>query len=182
MIKLSILICTTSARENIIQPLLKNLRHQMKRFQEQVELIINEHETDVVGKKRNDLLKLATGEWVVFVDSDDRVSGDYVKLILRALKANPDAVGISGVITTNGKSPHQWHISKDYKRWYKEGKTYYRTPNHISPIRKTLALKAMFPEISYGEDFEYSMRVLPLIQTECKVKGNIYSYLYNDRK
>lgn len=154
----------------------------MKRFPEQVELLINDHETEIVGTKRNQLLKQATGEWVVFIDSDDRIAGDYVRLIMRALKTNPDAVGISGIITTNGKNAHQWHISIDNKRWYKEGRTYYRTPNHISPIRRTLALKAKFPDIGFGEDYEFSMRVLPLIKTETKVKGNIYSYLYDDRK
>lgn len=181
-IRLSILILTTSSRSEIIKPLLRNLNHQIKAKSDQVELLINDHETDNVGKKRNDLLRQAKGEWVVFIDSDDRVSGDYVRLILKALKTNPDCLGISGVITTNGKNAMQWHISKDYGEWSKKGRTYLRTPNHISPIKREIALQAMFPEIMYGEDYEYSMRVLPLLKTEVKVKGNIYSYLFNSKK
>ncbi len=180
--KLSILIATTSARDKVIKPLLENLNQQISKKPDEVELIINDHETDNVGKKRNDLLRLSKGEYVVFIDSDDEVSKYYVPLILRACRGNPDCIAISGVMTTNGTKPHQWHISKKYKKWYKEGRIFYRTPNHISPIKREIALKAMFPEIMYGEDYEYSMRVLPFLNTENRVKGNIYKYLYNSKK
>lgn len=180
--RLSILICTTSTREKVIRGLLRNLNHQIKKYPLEVELLINGHETDNVGKKRNDLLLQANGTHCVFIDSDDMVSKDYVKLILNALRSDPDCVGISGIITTNGKDLRQWHISKEYGTWYKKGRNYYRTPNHISPIRTELARKVMFPEISHGEDAVFSRNVHPLLKSEVIIKGNIYSYLYNSKK
>ena len=180
--RLSILICTTSAREKVMRGLMRNLNHQIKQFEGQVEIIINDHETDIVGKKRNDLLNLAKGDYVVAIDSDDEVSMDYVKLILRAAKEGSDCIGISGIITTNGRNPKQWHISKDYGSWYEKNRVYYRTPNHISPIKRELALKVMFPEIQFAEDADFSKRVLPHLKTESKVKGNIYTYKYISKK
>lgn len=181
--RLSVLICTTSAREKVIQPLLKNLKHQINQYANEVEVIINDHETDIVGKKRNDLLKLANGTHVVFIDSDDQVSPHYIKLILKALRTDPDAVGISGMITTNGRNPRKWHISKDYGLpWRTENKTYLRTPNHISPIRREIALKAKFPDIQFAEDYEFSLRVFPIIKTEVKIKGTLYYYQYSNKK
>lgn len=175
LIKLSILIPTTSARSEIIKPLLECLRKQIV---DGVELIICDHETDCVGKKRNDLLNMAHGEYIVFVDSDDHVVPNYVRLILQAITTNPDCVGISGFMTTNSGNGRQWHISKDYETWHEKEGVYYRTPNHISPVRRELALQAGFPEIQYGEDRVYSERLYPLLKKEVKIKQPLYHYDY----
>lgn len=181
MVKLSILIPTTLSREPVFRGLLRNLTHQAKKYIGEVEILINRNEEDNVGKKRNDLLKQAGGEYVVFVDSDDLVSRDYVQLLLNAAKKGSDCIGISGVITTNGKKPMQWHISLDYKKWFKKGRTYFRTPNHISPVKREIALKVMFPEVTFGEDAVYSEGIYPLLKTETKVPGNIYHYQYSTK-
>lgn len=179
LITLSILIPTTKSREKVFSILKKEIERQIEGLP--VELLINEHETDNVGKKRNDLLRQAKGTWVVSIDSDDHISKDYVNKILKATETNPDCIGISGYITTNGKNKKQWHISKKYGTWYQLGGVYYRTPNHISPVKREIALKAMFPEISFGEDAGYSERILPLLKTEVVVKGDIYHYDFKNK-
>lgn len=185
MIKLSILIPTTSARAEVIKPLLVDLRSQMliaNLLGGQVELIIDNHESDKVGTKRNRLLSMASGEYIVFVDSDDLVSASYISQILRATITQPDCIGISGVITTNGIGERPWHISKDFQMWFERSGVYYRTPNHISPVKRELALLAGFPEISFSEDYEYSMRLLPLLKTEVKIPGTLYYYRYESKQ
>jgi len=144
-----------------------------------IEIISDDSMDYNIGTKRNKLLQQAKGEYIVFIDDDDQISHDYVSKILQACKSGFDCIGISGIITTNGSDKRQWHISKDYGRWYtgNDG-TYFRTPNHISPVKRELALQAGFPEISFGEDAEYSRRLLPLLKTETKVEGNIYHYDY----
>jgi hypothetical protein len=59
---------------------------------------------------------------------------------------------------------------------------YFRTPNHISPVRRELALQAGFPDVTYAEDREYSKRLLPLCKNEAKIKGSIYHYKYISKK
>lgn len=173
MIKLSILIATMPSRKSSLDELVKSLWRQGK---SNFEILWDNSMDYNVGIKRNKLLDRASGEYVVFIDDDDHISDNYIAKIIGATDTNPDCIGISGIITTNGKNKRQWHISKDYGRWYEAKSIYYRTPNHISPVKRELAIQAGFPEISYGEDAEYSKRLLPLLKTEVKVKGNIYHY------
>lgn len=183
-IKLSILIATTSARNEIIKPLLAEIHRQIgKEEGDKVELIINDHETDCIGKKRNDLLAQAKGDYVAFIDSDDHIANIYISTILTEIEfISPDCIGINGIITTNGRNERKWFISKEYGRWYEENGIYYRTPNHISPVRRELALQAGFPEVRFAEDFAYSMRLLPLLKTECLITRPLYHYDYDDTK
>lgn len=179
--KLSILIATMPSRKECFARLLNRLDSQLP-INGSVEILWDDSMEYNIGTKRNKLLERSSGEYVVFIDCDDLVSKDYVRKILLAAKSNPDAIGISGWMTTNGKNKRSWHISKDYGSWYTKGRVYYRTNNHISPIKRTIALQAGFPEISRGEDAVYSERVKTLIKTEVKIKGDLYYYLYNSKK
>lgn len=132
-----------------------------------------------IGVKRNRLLNLAKGEYIVFVDDDDKISENYISEILQACVSGADCIGINGVITTNGGDERKWFISKEYGLWFTGADgNYYRTPNHISPVRRELALQAGFPEISFAEDYEYSMRLLPLLKTESLISIPLYHYDY----
>jgi glycosyltransferase involved in cell wall biosynthesis len=177
---LSILIATMPKRKKSFQALISNLINQ--EGIEHVEILHDDSMRYNIGVKRNKLLQRAKGEMVVFADDDDHVAHNYIPLILEACKENCDCIGISGIITTNGKNEKQWHISKEFNSWYTKDNIYYRTPNHISPVRRELALKAGFPEIKFGEDYEYSMRLLPLLKTETVISGNIYWYKYTSKK
>lgn len=178
MIKLSILIATMPIRAHK----LANLRQVLDRqLTPEVEVITDISMNYNIGIKRNKLLGLASGKYIVFQDDDDLIASDYIEKILNAIETEPDCIGISGVITTNGRNEMQWHISKDFKMWHQRGNIYYRTPNHISPVKRELALAAGFPEISFGEDYEYSMRLLPMLKTEVKIPGTLYHYRYESK-
>lgn len=129
-----------------------------------------------IGTKRNKLLQQARGEYVVFCDDDDLVTPDYVGKIFSGMGA--DCIGISGIMTVDGRDLRQWHISREYGSWHEKDGVFLRTPNHISPVRREIALKVGFPDIEHGEDYAYSMGLLPLLKTENKVEGNIYHYKY----
>lgn len=176
--RLSILIATMPSRMAQYNRLIKSLPNS----NEEVEVLSDDSMEYNIGVKRNKLLERASGDYIVFVDDDDSISKDYVKLILKAAETNPDCIGICGIITTNGIKRRKWFISKDYGRWYEKDKVYYRTPNHISPVKREIALKAMFPKIKFGEDAVYSERLLPYLKTEVKIKERIYHYDYNSQK
>lgn len=176
--KLSILILTIPGREHLLEQLLARLRPQL--VSKPVEVLIHRGK-GTIGFKRNALLRRAEGEWVVYVDDDDLVAYGYVDKILLALEQDPDCVGISGLLISKGKQRH-WHISKDYGQWHEKDGVYFRTPNHISPVRKSIALTVGFPEINFGEDAAYSRGILPLLKTEVKIEGVMYVYRYNSNK
>lgn len=185
--EISILIATLPIRSYMFDKLVFKLYDQIRKSgnRNSVEIIYDDSSPIVmnIGQKRNALLKRAKGDYITFIDDDDTISDDYILKIVKACKSGADCIGISGIITTNGQNEQPWHISKDFERWFVRGNTYYRTPNHISPVKRELALKAGFPEISHGEDYEYSMILLPLLKTETKIEGNIYHYDYrNDKK
>lgn len=175
-IRLSILIATMPSRAGYLFRLAGILTPQLT---DDVEVVIDCSMEYNIGTKRNKLLETAKGDYITYIDDDDSVSTDYVSKILGALGA--DCVGISGVITNNGGNAKQWHISKEYMHWHEKDGIYLRTPNHISPVKRELALKAGFPEIASGEDAEYSLRLFPLLKTENKIEGNIYWYDYRSK-
>lgn len=177
-LRLSVLIATMPNRRESYKRLLESMGYMIKSYPN-VEIITDDSMDYNIGVKRNKLLQKAKGDYIVFCDDDDLVSFNYIDYIFRAIKDNPDCIAINGIITTNGQNERKWFISKEYGKWYTgpDG-TYYRTPNHISPVKRELALQAGFPEISFGEDAEYSRRLLPLLKTESIITEPIYHYDY----
>jgi glycosyltransferase involved in cell wall biosynthesis len=176
---LSILICTIPERKDKLNQLLANLNAQNTYTDVEI-LVCTDNKEMSIGEKRNKILEAAKGDFIVFIDDDDEVSEDYIKLIYDTIINNPDidCIGIQGTITFDGVNEKQWYISKDFGSWYEANNIFYRTPNHISPVKRTHALKTGFPSIQFGEDSDYSHRLLPLLQREEKINKNIYIYKY----
>lgn len=180
MIKLSILICTVPNRKKELDRLLKVLEVQM--VPEVEVLTFSDNFEWSIGEKRNELVKDASGEYVAFIDDDDLVSYDYISSILKATKDNPDVIGITGIITTNGKNPKKFIHSATVKEWCEKDGIYYRCPNHLNPVKRSLAIQVPFPSKCYGEDKDYSLKLLPLLNTEIEINHPIYFYLFDDTK
>jgi len=178
-VKLSILIATMPSRKQLCEELVNGiLAPQVSKHYLDVECIIDDCMAYNIGIKRNKLLEKSNGNYIVFCDDDDSISSNYISSILKAIESKPDCVGINGIITFNGCHEKKWFISKEYGSWYEKNNIYYRTPNHISPVKRELALQAGFPEIAFGEDAEYSRRLLPLLKTETIINEPIYHYRY----
>lgn len=180
--RFSILICSLFKRKGSLQRLLTIIDQQIK-DRDDVECLTNTDDgLKPVGTKRNELLESATGDYIAFVDDDDIVSDDYVNKIVEAISVNPDVVGIEGIITENGQNPRKFIHSLQYKEWFEKDGIYYRNPNHLSPVRRDLALQARFPRDKYfGEDKDYSLRLLKYLKTEVYIPGPIYYYLYSEK-
>ena len=173
--KLSILICHTKDRSVLLNNLLNNLNKQV--LNKPVEFLIDDTDNITIGKKRNILLNKAIGIYTVFIDDDDNVASDYVERILNAIESNPDTVAFYGNYYINGKFIKRFYHSIENKEWSETPDTYLRCPNHLNPIKRELALKVLFPEISFGEDKDFSYRILPLLKTEAKLTSDpLYHY------
>jgi glycosyltransferase involved in cell wall biosynthesis len=177
---LSILICSLESRRELLHQLLASLYAQIKYLSNsgdvEVLYLIDSKEI-TVGEKRNKLLDLSKGKYVVFVDDDDRVSGDYISLILKAAESNPDAIGITGIITWDLKNPKMFRHSLDYgKECPTIDNVYNKPPYHVCPIRSTIAKSHRFPEISYGEDAQWAGSLYSEIKTCATIPIPIYFY------
>ena len=176
---LSILICSLNSRAHFLSELKSVLIPQITN---DVELLIEIDNKEITtGEKRNKLLQKATGKYIVFIDDDDIVSDFYIEKILNACKSDADCIAINGTMTTNGTNEIAWRLSKNYHNVTakENGKfIYLRTTNHIAPVKRELALLAMFPYFSNGEDAEYSRRLNQYLKTETTILEPLYHYRF----
>ena len=184
--KLSVLIPTVPQREQMFNELLHHLTNQWQNIEgNEIEIISHKGEVGTIttGEKRNELLKQAKGEYVWFIDDDDWVSDTALMDIMEGIQYNPDSFAINGMWSENGQKNTRWFISKDldYCADYSLGyEVFHRPPNHITPMKRSIALKIGFPNKSNQEDYDFCMRLKQsgLIQTEYVIDKPIYDYRY----
>lgn len=179
---LSILICSLESRNAMLNTLLQELQQQcIACGTKEVEVLTNvDNKQKSTGKKRNELLQAATGKYIIFIDDDDWIEPCYIRELLTAAASDADCFAMNGWITTNGGNRIDWALSKDYTN---HGTAfYYRKTNHITAVKRELALLAGFPDKSNAEDKWYSDRVAPLCKTEFKILPMMYHYRFQSHK
>ena len=143
---------------------------------------IDEGGVRTTGHKRNELLARARGEYVAFVDDDDMILPGYVPKILEGIKTKPDVIGFRGYMTTNKTNRVNWIISKDMPYELSKDEfgnpVYLRFNNHLSPVKKEIALQIGYPDKFIGEDYDYAVRLVEskLIKTEYFIDDFLYHY------
>jgi len=190
MPRLAILICHLNHRVAQLERLMECLSSQCSMTEVSIHISTDAGQKPV-GQKRNELL-LGPSEWSIpyccFIDDDDLVSEDYCPRILKALEVNPDVVGIEGLLFRRSTSkdaagPEKFIHSIQYGNWFENGpageKTYYRSPNHLNPVKTELAIATGFKPLTHGEDRDYSQRLRPLLKTEVFLDGPVYHYFAN---
>jgi len=138
-----------------------------------------------IGHKRNILLQGAQGDYIAFIDSDDRIGPNYFKHAFKGIEQGVDACGLTGIITEDGQNPKKFIHSMRYDSWFEKDGVYYRNNNHLNVIRREIAQKMKFPETSQGEDHDYSKKLLAsgLIKTEYWDENEIlYYYDFRSKK
>lgn len=181
---LSILIPVTTSHEQQFKVLINHLMSQMTDGDE-VQIISRISKAAIhggpsTGSKRQELLNEAVGKYVVFIDADDWVPDYYLQEMLTACASDCDCVAINGVMTTNGQHETKWFISKDHQnKDVREGNkmVYYRRTNHITAVKREIALRAGFPNTSYGEDKSYSDRLV--LTSEFTITKPMYTYRFS---
>lgn len=186
---LSICICSLWSRAGMLASISSKLEEQAAAFPGQVEILIEvDNGEKPTGTKRNILYRKALGKYVCSVDDDDDVSATYIGDILKATEGDPDAVALNGTMSTNGVFTATWDISRlnPYSTVHKPGRKihYLRYHNHLSPIKRAIALQFPFPDISHREDYEFATAIhkARAIKVEAKVLKPAYHYKYNSIK
>lgn len=185
MIELSILVCSVHTRYDTFLPKIeKQLFEQYASLsdddQERVELLVlTDNKKIVLGDKRSTMVEMAHGRYVVFIDDDDRIADDYILELLDATASDADSIVFQAEVTLNGGSARPCYYSKDIKADYNTTTAYYRIPNHVCCIKRSIALDAKFPSITYGEDAGYSKKLLPHLLTEHVIDKVLYYYDYD---
>jgi glycosyltransferase involved in cell wall biosynthesis len=184
---LSVLICSLHNRDHFLKRLLGELHKQMNQYNlnNNVQILISiDNGEKSIGIKRNELINQAKGEYVCFIDDDDMVSPFYLKTIVKGCELNYDCVGLVGQMTIDGNRAKTFIHSARFKTYFEQNRIYYRPPNHLNAIKKTIAEQFKFPEKNFGEDTDWAMQVSKsnLIQTEAPVNVVLYYYLFRSKK
>lgn len=189
--KLTIAIPSLRPRINTLKALLGSVYLQIGEgnFGTVVEVLVYPDNRQLsIGAKRNWLLDNARGEFIAYVDDDDRIADKYIASILHVITSTPDldCVGVSGIFhDINRKQKKKFIHSIEYDRYFEKNNVLYRCPNHINPIRTALARQCRFPEISMGEDTAWSLalRDAKLLRKEFFIADrDLYFYDFINKK
>ena len=184
-VALSVLVCSVYTRRHTFAPKIQDqLFGQWEALpeadRERVEImILTDNKSMMLGEKRNVMVDAARGEYVQFVDDDDRVADDMISSVLAATVERPDVITFLASVSINGAEPKPCSYRLQWRRDVNTDTEYRRLPNHICAVRRELALKAPFPALPYREDSGYSKLLRPLLKTEHHIPRVLYHYDYS---
>lgn len=127
------------------------------------------------------MVRMAQGDYVVFVDDDDRIEPDYVKTLLDATKHDADCITFHAMVSLNASPARLCRYSIKFKKDENTGNEYRRLPNHITAVKRDIALRCPFPSKGCGEDADYAVLLRPMLKSEHPIDRVLYHYDYNDK-
>lgn len=183
---LSVLICTLEERKESFERLYNKLHNQINanHLSDHVEILFfRDNRENSIGFKRNALLQQSKAEYVCFADDDDDVHDLYIPLIFMKLMQKPDCVSLVGIMTTQGRNPTKFIHSLQYNNYRTENGVHLRPPNHLNPIKRSIAIQFAFPENNYGEDHAWTLALAQskLLKTEAVIDIPYYFYQYDGK-
>jgi hypothetical protein len=182
--KLSILIPTVIERAEQFHKLRTYILRQIIDFEleDQVEILYIQDNKEVsVGKKRDDLYRLATGEFSWMIDDDDWIHYNAVPLIYNQLDGIVDCVGFKELCVYDGRRVESSNFSLQYGGWVDsvDGFNHVRTPFFKTPIKTNLCTYIGVADMRFGEDHDFALRIKPFLKTEAYIDEFIYIYRHN---
>lgn len=177
-IKLSVLIPSTPERLTYLARMVSELERQSSQLPVEI-LVMIDNKQRSTGAKRNALIEQAQGEFVIFVDDDDRIETDYVQTLVKTIDRNPNADCITFDVEVNlfGLEKKLTKFDVSFTNSH-DDQYYYRKPNHIMCYSKRISSQEKFLDLSYGEDDEWAMRASMLIKDQVKISRVLYYYDY----
>lgn len=129
-----------------------------------------------VSYTRNRCLEAATGRYMLFVDSDDWVSGNYVKTLVDTQEQNPEKLIVCGYFSVNPKDQSKLRYGPDSTSVLTRPEITKLTQwvliqqlwNKVFSPQKLREAGLRFNEsICIGEDYQFVMDVLELMNYQC---------------
>ena len=179
-IKLTILVPTVPSRLKYFYPRIMNeLLKQIKKYKD-IELIsFFDNKKRTIGQKRDEMLSLVQGEYVVFIDDDDRIDSEYIDSIMNALYKNPkcDCVVFDTICIVNNGNPKlcKYGIEFEYGDVLNE-KEWRGKPAHTMVYKSSIAKKHRYSNMNNGEDYDWVLRAHKEILNQVRIDKVLYYY------
>jgi hypothetical protein len=187
----SILILSVPNRlGNLLIPLYDKLLKQMGESKDVEILCLVDNKMMSIGEKRQKLLTIARGKWVGFLDDDDDIADSYIGDLRAAMTLTPaDVITFNQHCTINGD---EFRVFFDIANGHDpvcrgpDGnfKDLRRFPYHMCFWRADVAKTVPFKDCSYGEDFDWCLRMMQsgMIRTQTKINKILHYYRFEDGK
>lgn len=135
-----------------------------------------------IGKKREKLVKRATGKYLCFLDDDEDIAPNYVETLVRLCQKHYDIITFRSFI----KNDFYWGlVDMSLKNPTNEEATpekiIKRPPWHICPVLSKYAKMYDFEDINYGEDWKWFEKVLKHCQSEAHTDQILHSYQHSSK-
>ena len=191
---LTVMIPTIVEREADFRRLLNELNRQIMLLPDPtlVQVIWKQDNCEMlVGDKRQQLLLQARGDYVCAIDDDDLIEPTYLRSILSAILdeervgRSPDCVVFRGEMTLDGRYNATFDFDLGHKAYRNIGDLCQRTPNHLCPIKRSIAMPIGFVSKQCSEDTDFAQRVYPKLRTQVIVRDRdghkklLYHYRYS---
>lgn len=130
-----------------------------------------------IGAKRDSLVQRAQGEYLLFLDDDEGISGNYLEVILQLCETGADVCTFRSI----AKLEQYWTVI-DMSLLHEENeqaspdRIVKRRPWHINAIRSDIAKQFRFEDINYGEDWKWMEQVLTKCYKEAHTDAIIHEY------
>ena len=179
MIKLSILVPTVPSRLSYFYPrIMKQLLDQCASFPEVEILGFFDNKKRTVGEKRQDLLNMSRGEYLTFIDDDDRIADDYVSAIIDALNHNPetDCVVFDCICRIEDGAEKYCKYGIEFEYGDISDTEWRGKPAHIMVYKSSIAKNHVYSSTNFGEDCEWVIRACVDIKHQTRIDKVLYYY------
>ncbi len=184
-IKLSILILSIPSRFDIVRPLIEKLIVQIGDREDVEILSLMDNKSLHIWEKRNELMRIARGTHMTWLDDDDDVAENYVDKLTQTIQDNPevDVISFNQKCFLNGVEanvfakmghPHEDVLPDPTGMRYQDT---LRPPYHWCCWRTSLATSEPFrSSFSQGdkgqstEDIDWLRRLFPKVEKDIYLK------------
>lgn len=149
-------------------------------------IVLTDNRTRHLGAKRNLMMQMAQGAYVMHCDDDELVSEDFFSVIAPELTHGVDLVHYDASVSLNGSPEFRVTTilgAQCEQPQHLPGGRYsdiVRPPWHWSCWRTDFARRFKFPEhFDAAEDWFYLRQALPEVKTSRKVERVLFRHFYS---
>lgn len=188
MITLSILTPTIPSRllqrlPRLVAKIGRQIDGRRRRDLEVEHLILFDNKRRSIGAKRDDLVSLARGKYLAFVDDDDDICAGYVNRLLEAAQSDADVLVFDQEVYLEDDPRRivRFGLEFDNEDIQPPGRVTHRKPFHVCAWRTEIARQGRFGDIVYCEDWHWVQQVLPLTRTQHRIARTLHVYRWSRR-